>query len=199
MTDEATRGLSDLMEVACRLGASKARVICTADISIEDDLADLCKEPRCESFGLAAGCPPYVAGPSAFRKFLKDFKQAVVFKLDVPSESLFSEERQDIFRLLHEIAAGIEQAAIRMGYRYAKAFAGGSCKRIFCRDQPSCRVVGEGGECRYPDDARPSMSGFGINVSRLMQVAGWTMTRAAEESTPGETSMVPVCGLVLVE
>jgi len=189
---------SALTELACRLGASDAKVICTADISIEDDLANLCKEPQCENYGQSASCPPYVSGPSGLRELLTDFRQAVVFKLEVPSESLFSNDRQDIFRLLHEIAANIEQSAVQMDYHNSKAFAGGSCKRLFCHDRPNCRVVNEGGDCRYPGCARPSMSGFGINVSRLMQIAGWTMNRATHESTPGQSPMATVCGLVLV-
>lgn len=198
MDEKNQNGLPALLELACRLGASEARVINTADISIEDDLANLCREPRCENYGQAPGCPPYVSGPSGFRKLLKDFRQAVVFRLDVPSESLFSSERRDIFRLLHEIAADIERSAVRMGYHNSKAFAGGSCKQIFCDDKPDCPVVSKDGDCIYPDYARPSMSGYGINVSRLMLSADWKMNRAAPESTPGETSMATVCGLVLI-
>jgi predicted metal-binding protein len=202
MADEQQDGLSALIEFARRNGASNAQVICTTDICIEEGFANLCREPQCENYGLGAGCPPYVSGPSGFRQMLNNFRKAVVFKLEVPSESLFSSDRQDIFRLLHEIAAGIEQSAVQMGYRNAKAFAGGSCKALFCEGHPKCHVLGEGGECRNPDRARPSMSGFGINVSKLMQVAGWTMNRANPESaamSQGETSMATVCGLVLVE
>jgi predicted metal-binding protein len=198
MRDKDQNGLSHLIESACRLGASNAKVIRTEEISIEDDLANLCREPQCENYGQAASCPPYVSGPSGFRELLKDFRQAVVFKLDVPSESLFSSERQDIFRLLHEIAAGIEQSAVQMGYPNSKAFAGGSCKRIFCQDRPDCPVVSEGGDCLYPDHARQSMSGYGINVSKLMQVAGWTMNRATPESTPSQAGIATICGLVLL-
>jgi predicted metal-binding protein len=192
------RGLSGLIEAACRIGASNAKVISTADISIEDDLANLCRKPQCENYGLAASCPPYVSGPSGLRELLPDFKQAVVFKLEVPSESLLSVECRDLFRLLHEVAAGIEHCAVQIGYHNSKAFAGGSCKRIFCHDQPNCQVLSEEGNCRHPDIARQSMSGFGINVSRLMRAAGWTLNRVPPESTPRETSMASICGLVLI-
>jgi predicted metal-binding protein len=190
--------LSALIELACRLGAGSAEVISVADISIEDDLANLCKEPQCENYGQAAGCPPYVSGPSGFRELVRDFKKALVFKIDLPSEILFSSERRDIFRLLHEIAAGLEQAALQLGFRNAKGYAGGSCKRIFCQDHPMCRVLSEGGKCRHPDHARPSMSGFGINVSKLMEAAGWTMHRTLPGATPSKTTMSTVCGLVLL-
>jgi len=190
--------LEDLTQLACRLGASNAKIIRASDISIEDDLANLCREPQCENYGLAASCPPYVSGPSGFRELLGKFEQAIVFKIDIPSEILFSSERPEIFRLLHEIAAGIEQSAVQMGYRHSNAYAGGSCKRLFCQDHAECRVVSGGGECRNPEFARPSMSGFGINVSKLMQAAGWTMNPTTEGTAQDKTSMGTVCGLVLV-
>lgn len=198
MKEEEPQEHTALIQLACRLGASHAGVIRTADICVEDDLANLCTEPQCENYGQAAGCPPYVSGPSGMREWLRDFKEAVVFKIEVPSEFLFSDERKDIFRLLHEIAAGIEQSAVQRGYRNSKAYAGGSCKRIFCQDHAECSVLSKGGNCRFPDQARPSMSGFGINVSKLMQAAGWTMQRATPGATRDKTSTGTVCGLVLL-
>jgi len=117
--------------LAFRSGASGAAAISASDISVEDDLAKLCRKPRCESYGLSTSCPPYVSGPSGFRELLKSFKHGIVIKIDVPLEILLSSERSDIMKLLHEIAAGIEQAAVKTGYPASKAFAGGSCKKSF--------------------------------------------------------------------
>jgi len=190
--------LKELIQLAFRSGASGATAISTGDILVEDDLAKLCREPQCESYGLSTSCPPHVSGPSGFRKLLKKFKHAIVIKIDVPLEILLSSERRDIMKLLHEIAAGIEQAAVKTGYPSSKAFAGGSCKKIFCHDYDGCRVLTEGGECRNPRYARPSMSGFGINVSKLMQAAGWTMNRYNSEANPDTASTAPICGLILI-
>jgi len=190
--------LKELIKLACLSGANGAAAISTGDISVEDDLANLCREPRCESYGLSTSCPPYVSGPSGFRELLKKFKHAIVIKIDVPLEILLSSERSDIMRLLHEIVAGIEQAAVKTGYPGSKSFAGGSCKKIFCHDYKGCRVLTEGGECRNSRYARPSMSGFGINVSKLMKVAGWTMNRYTREADPDKASTAPICGLILI-
>lgn len=190
--------LKQLTQIACQLGASDARVISTTEISVEDNLASLCREPGCENYGLSASCPPHVAGPDGFRKLLNIFEHAVVFKIDVPSEILFSDERRDIFRLLHEIAASIEQSAIKMGFHDSKAYAGGSCKQIFCRDHLDCRVLAENGECRNPLYARPSMSGFGINVLKLKKAAGWMSSKTPRNTNPDKVSMETVCGLVLI-
>lgn len=190
--------LKKLTQLACRLGATDAGVISTIDISVEDDLAKLCRKPGCENYGLSAGCPPHVAGPDGFRALLKTYELGVAFKIDVPSEILFSDERRDIFRLLHEIAARIEHAAKKMGFHDADAYVGGSCKQIFCRDHTDCRVLAGNGECRNPHFARPSMSGFGVNVLELKKAVGWTTDKTARKANPKMVSMETVCGLILI-
>lgn len=190
------RRLEPLTALACRLGAGGAAVIPTEAIKVEDHLADLCREPRCENYGLSSSCPPHVAGPAGFRRMLSDFRTAIVIKLEVPASILLSDERSEVMALLHEIAAEVEQAAVAMGYPRSKAFAGGSCKKIFCAEHPDCRVVGQGEACRNPHRARPSMSGFGIDVSKLMRAAGWDLVRADDAASAG--SMAAVVALILI-
>jgi predicted metal-binding protein len=181
------------------LGASDAAIISTQDISVEDDWAELCLDLPCENYGFSDSCPPHVASPSGFRELLKEYEQALVFKVELATEMLVSGERQDIFRLLHKIAADVGRSAMQKGSRKSKGYAGGSCKQLFCREQQVCRVVREGGECRNPGQARPSMSGFCINVSKLLQVAGWKINRNSTETDKGMASgMGTFCGLVLV-
>jgi hypothetical protein len=42
------------------------------------------------------------------------------------------------------------------------------------------------------------MSGFGINVSQLMKVAGWQMDRITRETDPEAVEIGMLCGLVLI-
>ena len=189
--------LSELLELARRLGASDAALISASAIRIEDGLARLCAEPQCENFGASANCPPHVSGPVGFRELLKGYQEALVFKLDVPSPVLYSAvERLEVFGLLQEIAAGVEQAAVKIGRTRSKGFAGNCCKILFCSDHPRCRVLHEGGKCRNPHLARPSMSGFGINVSKLMQAAGWSVNIVGAKSA--DASVGTLCGLILI-
>jgi predicted metal-binding protein len=85
-----------------------------------------------------------------------------------------------------------------MGFTGSRAFAGGSCKNIFCGDQPACRVLAEKGDCRNPRSARPSMSGFGINVTEMMQSAGWPLKPANPGDASDSESMTWVAGLILI-
>jgi len=190
--------LRALIQDAQKSGASEAEIISTRDIIVDNHLADLCREPRCENYGLSKSCPPHVSGPSVFKKQLEKFNQAIFFKIDVPSEILYSSERREVFQLLHEIAAGIEKSAVKMGFASAQAYAGGSCKKIFCHDHGDCLALSEEGKCRNPQYARPSMSGFGIDVAKLFKTSGWTMNWITHDTDSPSTKMANVCGLVLI-
>jgi hypothetical protein len=48
-------------------------------------------------------------------------RHAIVVRLAVPSSVLLSYERWEIGHLLHELVAGIEQEAKRLGYTGSKA------------------------------------------------------------------------------
>jgi predicted metal-binding protein len=191
--------LKKLIQHAYRSGATHVAIVSTTDIIVDDNLAKMCREPRCENYGLSKSCPPHVSGPSAFRKQLEKYDQAIFFKIDVPSKILYSSDRRELFQLLHEIAAGIEHMAIKMGFANAQAFAGGSCKEIFCHDHPECLAISEEGKCRNPRYARPSMSGFGINVAKLIETAGWTESEDTHDADSATTKMAYIFGLVLIE
>lgn len=190
--------LDPLVDLALHLGATAAAVIPAADISAEDELALLCRQPRCPNFGLSLSCPPHVAGPDYFRNLQKTFTEALVVKIDVPTDILLSNERLEVMGLLHGIVAQVEQSARAAGFVNAAAFAGSSCKQLFCQDHALCRALAGECGCRNPQLARPSMSGFGINVSRLMQAAGWSAETLARRGAAGQSSMSWVTGLVLI-
>ena len=191
------KDLDLLMENARRKGATDVIVFDTSDIVVEDHLADRCREPRCGNYGLSRSCPPHVGGPSAMRENLSAFSRALFFRIEVPHYGLHSDGYREIFQLLHETAAGIEGDAAAMGYKKSKAFAGNSSKEIFCHDHLDCAALGKKGVCRHPREARPSMSGFGIHVAKLMEKAGWPMNTKPSDDAP-DSGTTSVCGLVLI-
>ncbi|MBI9084949.1 MAG: DUF2284 domain-containing protein [Desulfobacterales bacterium] len=188
----------ELLQLAVSLGASDARAIDAGQICVEDALARHCLKPRCENFGLSPSCPPHVSGPAGFRKLQEKLEHAIVVRIVLPSAVLFSAERREVMGLLHQIVAGIEREAVEMGYVDSKGFAGGSCKTIFCHDHDACRRLSEDGQCRHPESARPSMSGFGINVSQLMQTCGWPAKINVRRAESDPEAMTWVAGLVLI-
>ena len=190
--------LESVIQVAHQNGASDAKVISTAQVRIDGSLTNFCRDSGCQNYGLAINCPPHVSGPAGFKNLLKDYTRAVVFKIDVPTETLLSKESLNVFRSLHKVAAKIERSAIEKGNCRSKAFVGGSCKPLFCREYPDCLALTENGKCRHPDIARPSMSGFGINVSQLVKTVGWEMGRITCKTDPEAVKTGMLCGLVLI-
>ena len=187
-----------LIQVAHQSGADDAKAVSAADVMVDESLTNFCKDSGCENYGLAVNCPPHVSGPAGFKELLKNYNRAVVFKIDVPTETLLSKKCLEDFQALHKIASAIENAAVQKGYTRSKAFAGGSCKVLFCQEHPDCLVLSKNDKCRHPHIARPSMSGFGINVSQLVKSVGWEMDRITCKTDPKEVKMGMLCGLVLV-
>ena len=189
-----------IAQLARDMGAGGVALIPSSSIVIDDNLAGLCADPGCENYNQSLSCPPHVAGPDGMREYIQTRPQAIVFKIEVASEILIapSEERRQMFRLLHEIAAAIESAAIRAGFSESMGFAGGACRRVFCHEYPDCAALENSEECRNPDLARPSMSGFGINVNELKKSSGWPLNRTDGADDPSEMKMGTLCGMVLV-
>lgn len=195
---EAEQKIAALVQFAEDAGATRATCLPPDTIRVEDRLADFCRDPKCPYWGQAMSCPPYVSGPAGFRKLLQRAQYVLVFRIEIQAVSLHGEDRPEVMRLLHEITATIDREAIRLGFSFAAGFAGGSCKASFCADHPSCRVIAGEGSCRHPDHARPSMSGYGVNVGALMQAAGWS-TQLFSGHAPDETEPLSwVAGLVLL-
>jgi len=195
---EERKNVDALLAFAIDAGATKVKRLPPESVRVEDQLAEFCREPKCPHFGLAMSCPPHVSGPEGFRKLLGSSRHAIVIRLEIESSSLHGSDRPEVMRLLHEITAAVEIEAKRLGFPGAAGFAGGSCKPSFCPEYPVCRVIGEHGKCRHPDQARPSMSGYGVNVGELMKAAGWSNTLFTKTGSTGEEQLAWVAGLVLL-
>jgi len=188
-----------LIEKALKLGASTCVAMESGLIQVKDDLAALCNgEYPCPNYGLGASCPPHVEGPAEFRKWQAQSRYSIIVKIELPSSILFSNERKGVMRLLHQIVAGVEQKAIETGFEKSKAFAGGSCKDLFCDDRENCRVLSENKPCRHIESARPSMSGFGIDVTQLMTSCRWPGQKAERSDAFDNESTSWVVGLILL-
>jgi predicted metal-binding protein len=193
--DDATH-FEELEQLAMSLGATNVAIRSTTDIKVEEQLVSFCKDPRCSNYGLSPSCPPHVSGPDGFRTLLNNRSHVLVIRIVAPSSVLFSDERREFMAFLHELVATVELAAIEKGYTKSKAFAGGSCKDLFCVAEDDCNVLAGRGKCRNPDRARQSMSGFGVNVSHLIKTCGWESNIKVKE--PHDDHMTWVAGIVLL-
>jgi predicted metal-binding protein len=190
--------IDQLIRFATDNGATAAAELSPRCIQIENRLAAYCRDPKCPHFGKSLSCPPYTFGPAAFRKLALEASSAIVIRLEIDSASLHGEDRPAVMRLLHEITAAVEWKAKNLGFTDAYGFSGGSCKISFCGNHETCRALTGDAGCRYPDQARPSMSGAGINVGELMKSAGWSTDLFSTESEESEQQLAWVAGLVLL-
>ncbi len=118
--------------------------------------------------------------------------------MELPTTVMFSDDRFGVMHLLHQIVAAVERKAIELGLEHSRGFAGGSCKELFCNDQKTCRVVAQNKPCRNPDFARPSMSGFGIDVTHMMESSGWSGDKAETSNASNEGDTSWVAGLIIL-
>lgn len=190
--------IASLLHFAENVGASQAACISPASIRIENRLAAYCRTPKCPNYGLSMSCPPNVSGPAGFKKLVDMSSHAIVIRIEIDGDSLHGEQRPEVMRLLHEITAAVEKEAKRIGFPHSRAFAGGSCKMSFCAEHGQCRVLSGEGSCRHPGNARPSMSGYGINVGDLMKEAGWSTDLFPPRDTNGDAQLAWVAGLILL-
>lgn len=191
--------LKPLIREAERLGASGSSIILSQEILVKEELAAFCngKHP-CPDYGRGASCPPHVAGPVEFRKWQAQSTYSMVVKIELPESVMFSHGRTDVMKLLHEIVAAVELKAVETGFENSKAFAGGSCKKLFCPDHDFCCVVAEKKTCRHSTSARPSLSGFGVDVGQLMISSGWSAQKAIKSDASDQGATSWVAGLILI-
>ena len=183
-----------VIEYAKELGVSDAKHIEISAISVEERLAEICKNDKCPGYGSAPSCPPHVMNLNKFRSILSEYHSAVIFKFDIPTNVLFGNERHEVLHLLHETASSIKEFAINNGYSNAMAIAAGSCKQIFCKKYNDCPVINDGGQCRYPQKSCPSMSGLGINFNKITKLLNWD-----KENTDNQEPTSNMAGIVLLK
>jgi len=199
MNDHPDKKLfAQLQDFAMHIGATRAKLLPADKVCIENRLANFCLDPKCPYWGQSMSCPPHISGPDILRKTVQMCRYVLVLRIEIQSESLHGADRPEVMRLLHEITAEVERKAIRSGFTGSMGLAGGSCKPSFCHEHLYCRVLEEQGECRHPAHARQSMSGYGVNVGKLMQAAGWSTNLFTTSDESGDEQLSWVAGLVLL-
>jgi hypothetical protein len=61
-----------------------------------------------------------------------------------------------------------------------------------------CIVLDNNEDCRFPDQARPSLSGLGVNFLELSKTLGWQFERITKDTNPDDVPMGMMAGMVLI-
>jgi predicted metal-binding protein len=191
--------IPELLAFAKSLGISDAKLLEVDRIVVHDHFRSHCEEPQCPNYDTSVNCPPHSMTPGEFRDLLKDYVQVLAFKFDMPVEAMHGAKRPEVVLLLHETTAAIEHYAISLGFGRARGYSSGGCKKTLCFEHANCEALQEGGQCRHPDKARPSLSGMGVNWHELSNSLGWMMLKneAGDMNPMAETVMM--AGLVFLE
>ncbi len=191
--------ISELLVFAMSLGISDAKVFEAGRIPVDDRFRSYCAEPKCLNYNTSLHCPPHSMTPDQFREVIKGFSIVLAFKFDMPLEAVQGTELREASLLLHETTAAIEHRARSLGFERAGGYSSGACKLTLCQEHADCAALQEGGQCRHPEKARPSLSGMGVNWHELSTKLGWAMrkTEGGDLNTRDETIMM--AGLVFLE
>lgn len=124
-----------------------------------------CAIPLCEYYGVCKVCPPNIPPLNEFREALQYYSQAllVVYREKIVSINKYQDNHDAELRLSAAVA-DLEFKALKEGYYQALGLQVGGCK--LCEQ---CSPPGE--RCRHPYKARPSPTGFGLDLTELAMEA----------------------------
>jgi len=158
---------------AVRAGFTKAVLLPVEKIVIGDWVRKKCRF-GCAVYGKNLQCPPYGMKSKETLDLLKAYKCSLLLEGSPPGKEFHN-------RLLL-----MEKKAFLAGYHKALVFGAGHC--------PVCSKCPGDDICRYPEKARPSMEGSGIDVYSTAKNAGISLKPVADRN-----QYVKYIGLLLLE
>ncbi|MFC1534571.1 DUF2284 domain-containing protein [Thermodesulfobacteriota bacterium] len=200
--DQMQQALEKYKEKALELGATKAAILDVNDIVVEERVTLKCQIPRCFGYGTSAHCPPNTLKPNELREILKEYRRAVFFIKDVPSEVIVRDratitERIRAYQDVFDIVNKVESIAFYDGNYTAFGFAAGSCLSTLCSQEKSCRAL-DGERCRFSLKARPSMEAVGMDVYKMVASQGWEIYPIGSDAKPEDIPKGTLAGIVIV-
>jgi len=185
------------------LGATRAAIVKTQEIPVDERIVLKCQIPRCFGYGACAHCPPNTMKPAELRDILRRYQWAVFFTLDIPPEVIVRDkstirEREAAYQKIFHIVNQIESMAFYDGHYLAFGFAAGSCRHTFCSRQDSCQTM-EGKRCRISLRSRPSMEAVGIDVYKMVAALGWDIYPIGSDAKPEDIPKGTLAGIIIIQ
>ena len=188
--------------MAIELGATRARIVPTDEIPVDERVTMKCQIPLCFGYGVSANCPPNTIKPAELRTHLEKYRWAVFFVKEIPPEVVVRDkatikERVAAYQDVYKIVNGVESAAFYDGHYLAFGLGAGSCRHTFCSLQEDCAVM-KGTKCRFSLRSRPSMEAVGIDVYKMVISAGWSIYPIGSDARPEEIPCGVLAGIIIV-
>jgi predicted metal-binding protein len=187
---------------AIELGATRAAIVGTAEIPVDERVTLKCQVPICFGYGVGANCPPHTIKPADLRALLEKYRWAVFFVREIPSAVVVRDkatitERVAAYQDVYRIVNALESEAFYDGHYLAVGFGAGSCRHTFCGLQKDCAVLC-GSKCRFSLRSRPSMEAVGIDVYRMVVSAGWSIYPIGSDAGPEDIPCGVLAGIVIL-
>lgn len=166
-------GLDDWLYRARDLGFEQSALLPAAEVVTAPWCRVKCRF-GCSEYGNKLKCPPHGMNHQDTRELLADYRQVLVVAGTPPGHQF------------HQRLLELEKTAFLAGHHKALVFGAGPC--------PVCVNCPETGPCLYPEKARPSMEGSGIDVYQTVAKAGIRLEPLTEKD-----QYVKYVGLLLIE
>lgn len=196
LSEEIEKKIEEIKEKAIKYDASKkTSLISVKDIVLPNWPRMKCKF-GCKGYGKNLSCPPYIPKPEEWRRFLKDYKYALLIIFEDDPNHFFMNAKQ-----FNKKMYKLERKAFLKGFHKAFSFFTGPCK--LC---DTCIVNEEDfpenlepdvarSLCKHLDKSRPSMEAAGINVFETIRSIGIDI----EVITDIDNQNIKFYGLLLLE
>jgi predicted metal-binding protein len=158
--------LVTLRGLALKEGASECAVLDCGDLQFKEVPSDAPDVPD-EQNSLFWPVPKFPR--DSICDGLKQYDRAMVFRVDIDSETPPSAAREKVFK----IAGLLESACFYGGSHLSISLAAGNCKDVFCETEPRCEALKTGKPCLHPLKSRASLEACGIDPAEIAKKAGW--------------------------
>lgn len=160
--------MSEMKEEIARLGLTlgfeKSAGLPARAIPCDPALRRFCEENLCGQFKRCWMCPTATGSPETLIAKLHSYKDAIVFTEELPCKDFFDKDEVDSLHIIHEKRSQLLWKCVqKLGHtkKDALLLTVGGCH--LCKE---CAYI-TGEECRHPDLACPSMSGYCVKVKEL--------------------------------
>jgi len=154
----------DILALVLAHGADKAGLIKAARVPFDPVLRKACEVNTCGQYGANYGCPPHVGGIEECIAHAKEYEDLLLFQTIGALEDSFDVEGMDAAGQHHRQVARAVFEALDMSDKLM--LSAGGCR--LC----ACCAVHTNEACRLPHKLIPSLSAYGINVSKTAALAG---------------------------
>lgn len=149
----------DLLQTALDCGATKAAYITGSQIILSPDFRKICEGNGCGMFGRCWVCPPYIGDIDTLIEQVRSFPKAMLY------QSI--REIEDSFDIEGMFEAGYEHALLSQKIQQqVKTDDSVEVLHLTCGGCRLCETCAKRSDepCRYPEQALPSLEGYGIDV-----------------------------------